>query len=110
MTASLKILLLKRYILKQETEKSPDKWAAYKKLRNQATNEMHSTVKNYYYGLIDENKENPKKMWKTINKVLGRNQHATKPSSVEVNGIRITREQNVLEAFNQHFISVGYKC
>ncbi len=107
MTASLKILILKRDILKQEAEKSTDKWATYKERRNQVTKEMRSTVKKYYYGLINESKGNPKKMWKTINKVLGRNQHATKPSNVEVNGIQITREQNVLEALKQHFISVG---
>ncbi len=50
---------------------------------------------------------NPKKMWKTINKVLDKNQHSVKLSSVEVNGRCLTREQDVLEALNQHFVSVG---
>ncbi len=97
----------KRDTLKQEAEKSPEKWPAYKKLRNQVTKEIRSAVTNYYQGLINENIGNPKKMWKTINKVLDKNQHTVKLSSVEVNGRCLTRERDVLEALNQHFVSVG---
>ncbi len=63
----------KRDILKQVAEKSNEKWPTYKKLHNQVTKEIRSTVTNYYHGLIDENMGNPKKMWKTINKVLDKN-------------------------------------
>ena len=37
--ASLKSRMMKRDILKRETEKSPEKWPAFRKLRNQVTKE-----------------------------------------------------------------------
>ena len=52
---------------------------------------------------------NPEKMWKAINKVLGKMENSLKFSSVEVEGKCLNRERNILEALNQHFVSVGPK-
>ena len=93
--------------LKHEAEKSLEKWPAFKKLRNKVTREMRNAIRDYYHGLIDENIGNPNKMWKTINKVLDKNENSVKPSSVEVDGKCLTRERDVLEALNRHFIEVG---
>ena len=46
-------------------------------------------------------------MWKAINKVLDKNENSVKLSSVEVDGKCLTRERDVLEALNRHFVSVG---
>ena len=46
-------------------------------------------------------------MWNTINKVLDKNQHSVKLSSIEVDGKYLTRETDILEALNKHFVSVG---
>lgn len=107
LTASLKNLMMERDMLKQEAEKYPEKWPAYKRLRNQVTREMRNAIRDYYHGLIDENIGNPKKMWKTINKVLDKNENSVKLSSVEVDGKCLTRERDILKALNQHFVSVG---
>ena len=76
LTASLKSRILKKDILKREVEKSPEKWPAYRKLRNLRTKEIRDAFRDYY----------PKKMWKAINKVLGKNENSVKLSSVEVEG------------------------
>ena len=68
---------------------------------------MRNTISDYYHGLIDENIGNPKKMWKAINKVLDKNENSVKLSSVEVDGKCLTRERDVLETLNRHFVSVG---
>ena len=75
LTVSLKNLMWEREILKQEAVKSPEKWSAYKQLRNKVTREMRNAISDYYHGLIDENIGNSKKMWKTINKVLDKNEN-----------------------------------
>ena len=94
-------------ILKQEAEKSPGEWSAYKQLRNKVTRQKRNTISDYYHGLIDENIGNPKKMWKAINKVLDKNENSVKLSSVEVEDKCLTRERDVLETSNRHFVSVG---
>ena len=48
-------------------------------------------------------------MWKTINKVLDKNTNSDIPSSLEFEGKRLTREPDILEAFNHHFTSIGPK-
>ena len=48
-------------------------------------------------------------MWKTINKVLDKNTSSDFPSNHDFDGERLTREPDVLEAFNHHFISKGPK-
>ena len=68
---------------------------------------MRNAIRDYYHGLIDENIGNPKKMWKAINKVMDKNENSVKLSSVEVDGKCLTRERDVLEALNRHFVSVG---
>ena len=46
-------------------------------------------------------------MWKAINKVLGKKENTVKLSSVEIEGKYLTHERDILEALNQHFVSVG---
>ena len=48
-------------------------------------------------------------MWKTINKVLDKNTNSDITSSLEFEGKRLTREPDILEAFNHHFTSIGPK-
>ena len=68
---------------------------------------MHDAIRDYYGRLIVDNKGSSKKMWKAINKVLGKKESSVKLSSVEIEGKYLTREHNILEALNQHFVSVG---
>ena len=107
LTVSLKGLMMKRDILNREAVKSSEKWPVYRKLRNKVTKETRDTIKDYYQRLIDENMGNLKKVWKAINKVLGKTENSVKLSSVEVEGICLNRERDILEALNQHFVSVG---
>ena len=52
LTASLKSRIMKRDILKREVEKSPEKWPAYRKLRNQVTKEIRDAIRDIIYGLL----------------------------------------------------------
>ena len=48
-------------------------------------------------------------MWKTINRVLDKDVKSTTFSSIEIDGKTLTKERDVLEALNCHFVSVGPK-
>ena len=88
---------------------SPEKWSVYKQLRNKVTKTIKAAIETHYRRVIDENKDNPKKMWKTINKVLNKYPQLSTTSSLDVEGNRITKEANIAEALNHHFVTVGPK-
>ena len=63
---SIRNLMKERDLAKRIAKKSPEKWSVYKQLRNKVTKEIKVAIETHYRGLIEENKDNPKKMWKTI--------------------------------------------
>ena len=109
LSASLRNLMKERDKAKQMAKGQPEMWPTYRQLRNRVTREIRIAIHDYYSGLIKENEKDPKRMWKTINKVLDKNTNSDIPSSLEFEGKRLTREPDVLEAFNHHFTSIGPK-
>ena len=106
---SIRNLMRERDMAKRAAEKSPEKWSVYKQLRNKVTKEIKVAVQSHYHGLINENKDNPKKMWHTINRVLEKSSKSTMPASLNIEGRKLTKEGDILEALNHHFVSVGPK-
>ena len=84
-------------------------WSAYSKQLNKVTKEIRYSVQDYYKGLIEKDKGDPKKMWKTLNRVLDKDAKSATLSSIEIDGKTLTKERDVLEALNCHFVSVGPK-
>ena len=46
-------------------------------------------------------------MWKTINKVLNKDMQSTVLSNINEGGKVLTKDSDMLEALNRHFVSVG---
>ena len=88
-------------------EKDHQLWPRYRKLRNRVTAELRKSVKTYYQGLIDETSNNPKEMWKSVNKVLNKDKTRTFPSSVTYKGQNLENPSGISEAFNDHFVTIG---
>ena len=95
--------------LKVKVEKSHEVWSAYRKIRNQVAKKIRISIRDYYNGLIEENIRDPKKIWRTINKVLDKYFETVSLSNLEVEGKYLTRELDVVEAMNRHFALVGSK-
>ena len=108
-TPRIKNLIRERDRAKRKAEKDRSIWPEYKRLRNRVTSELRRAVEGYYRSLIDENSSNPKEMWKTINKVLNKNQCSTAPASVMYEGKLIEKQKEIAEAFNNHFTTIGPK-
>ena len=70
---------------------------------------MKKAIQDHYHGLIEETKDDPKKMWKTINRVLNRDSASKSISSLNVNGKVVTEGGELAEALNQHLVSTGPK-
>ena len=52
---------------------------------------------------------NPKAMWKTINKVLQKNSNHTVTQNIILEGTELKSASQISEAFNKHFTTVGPK-
>ena len=102
-------MINKRDWTKKRTEKDRTLWPHYKRLRNKVTSELRRAVEHYFCNLTDENSKSPKEMWKTINKVLSKNQCSTTPGSVMYEGQLIEKQKGIAEAFNSHFTTIGPK-
>lgn len=74
-TKSLIISIRKRDKLKMQVIKNRDNLLIleqYKKYRNTVNDAIRSTKREYYLNKINENKNDPKKLWDTINESMGR--------------------------------------
>ena len=107
LTRPVRNLMMEKDKLKKAAKKDPNLWSTYKKMRNKATNAIRIAVREHYQGMIEVNKDNPKKMWKTINNVLDRGSAKTSIQCLNVNGCKITEDKQMAEALNQHFVTVG---
>ena len=47
-------------------------WSSYKVLRNKVTIELRKCVQQYYHAIVKENCNDPKEIWRTVNKVLNK--------------------------------------
>ena len=108
-TPCIKNLIYERDRAKRKAERDQSIWPEYKRLRNRVTRELRRGIETYYQNLIDENSNNPKKMRKMINKVLNKNQHSTTPKFVMFEGQSIEKPNEIAEAFNNHFATMGPK-
>ena len=108
-TVEIKNLMKERDLAKKRSEKDASYWSDYKKLRNKVTSELRARVQEYYYNLIDETQNNPKAMWKTINKVLHKDSNHTVTQNIIFEGTELKSASQISEAFNKHFTTVGPK-
>ena len=92
---------------KRLSSKNTSYWQDYKTLRNKVTNDIRLSVKQHYKDLISQNRNDPKKMWKTINKVLDKDSKSTSISQLKESDTTIENRQEILETLNKHFVTVG---
>ena len=93
--------------LKKLASKNSNYWQDYKILRNKVTNDIRLSVQQHYKYLTSQNRNNPKKMWKTIHKVLDKESSSTSISQLKEGDTAINNKQDILETLNEYFVTVG---
>ena len=63
LNADIRSLMMRRDKAKKDTRRNPALWPLYKKLRNEVTKAIRIAMQDHYSGLIEQNKNDPKKMW-----------------------------------------------
>ena len=97
----------KRDKLKKLASRNSSYWPDYKILRNKVTKDIRLSVQQHYKEFISQNRNDPKKMWKTINKFLNKNSNSTSISQLKEGDTTIENKEEVFETLNEHFVTVG---
>ena len=63
--------------------------------------------KDYYSSKIAVQKINPKKAWKSINNLLGRQNKPTVVNELNVGEQNLTSPEDIAEGFNEYFSNIG---
>ena len=110
-TADLKERMRQRDILKIKAiqSKHPHDWAIFKATRNSVNSEIKQVKEFYYQKAFSESQGNPKKTWGIINEITSRKRNISNVNEIKLNGSSITNTQEISEAFNSHFATIGPK-
>ena len=80
-------------------------WANYRVARNKAVSLLRTAKSRYFTTTFEENKNNPKGIWKTIKSLIGDKKHK-RISNLRNNGQNLNTEE-MAEAFNLHFSTIA---
>ena len=78
-------------------------WKTYRSLHNQVTLLIRKTKHSYNKKLIEDNRDNPKAFWKTMNKILPGRKKKHASSTINANGSLIVDKFQIANAFNSYF-------
>ena len=82
-------------------------WLNFKTARNKVNIELRSAKKDFYSSKIAGQKINPKKAWKSINNLLGRQNKPTVVNELNVGEENLTSPEDIAEGFNEYFSNIG---
>ena len=68
---------------------------------------IRNAIQDQFKEVVENRKGDPKKMYKTINKVHNKDMQSTELSNINKDGKVLTMDSDTLEALNHHFVSVG---
>lgn len=101
----------KLYIQHKENPQDHALLIRYKRYRNKLTALIRMTKNEYDTNRIIQTKNNPKKLWDTINDITGRkNKNKVCIEAInDSNNVKITCPKEITESLNKHFSTIGSK-
>ena len=92
---------------KAKKEKSEDSWNIAKYLRNATNSNIRQAKRDFILEKLNHNKNEPKKFWKTIRKVMPTKKSTNNSDILLKNGPHKLEREKVAEFVNEYFIKVG---
>ena len=108
-TTGIKCLINEREKLKRKAiiTKLETDWSKYKRTRNQVNIKLRNAKTNYYSSKIFNQKYNPKKAWRSINNLLGKQNKNSKINELILEGNTLNNPKDITQGFNTYFSSIG---
>lgn len=92
---------------KAKKTNSNEDWSNYRLLRNKCTKLIKMSKSQYYLNLINNNMNDPSKFWKITKSLVGSNKSSDLPKVLKVDQRLITDKADMVNVFNNHFISAS---
>ena len=110
MTSDLKNAMRDKDFHYAKTIKTNSKyhWEMYKMMKNFVKKGVKKCKAEYYSDLINKNKGNPSKLWKTFNEITSKKSNST-ITSIKADGVLYTETNKIAQALNTHFPRIGTK-
>ena len=108
-TPQIKRLMEERDRAKKNSIKNHKLLKSHQSLRNKVRNTIRSSIRLHYQSLINENKDNPKNMWRTMNKVLDKAPNSATIIQVRDGGKTHSDSKQIANVLNGHFFNVGMR-
>ncbi|XP_015747956.1 PREDICTED: uncharacterized protein LOC107327726 [Acropora digitifera] len=86
-----------------------DHWSKYRAARNYAVSMIRSAKRDFYATSFQDNKNNPRAIWKSIKTLTGANRNTDAIKKLEVDGRVIEERLEMSEQFNCYFSSIADK-
>ena len=101
--------IYKRDFLKKKATSTNDPliWKEFKGARNKVNNSIKKAKRKYFSKKLDASKCNPRKTRRLINELQSRQCKSTKVSQIKLGQQVFTSSEDISEAFNNHFTSIG---
>ena len=84
-------------------------WQTYKTIRNKLTSAIKSAKAEYYANVLEENKFNPRNIWKTIKSLLPNTRTLSALTELNVNNEIISNPVHIAHTPNDYFTNIGAK-
>ena len=99
----------KRDFLKKKatSTNNPLIWKEFKDARNKVNNSIKKAKREYFSEKLDASKCDTRKTWRLINELQPRQCKSTKVSQIKSGHQVFTSPEDIAEAFNNHFTSIG---
>ena len=96
----------KKYAIKHSSQPH---WESFQFLRNKVNVEMRNAKSKYFHDKITDCSvmNDPKKTWKLINSLLGKNNKSNNVNELLVDGTSVSDPKSIADAFNDYFIGIG---
>ena len=99
--------LYKKYLKNRNCKAVEEK---YKQYNHQLKRTKRAARKKYYIETCETNKNNSRKLWKTINRVIHHTNNKTEIiEKLKINGITEYRGEEIVEEFARYFSTIGEK-
>ena len=82
-----------------QKQKSTEEWVKYKELRNKTTRLIRNAEQDYNSNLIEENKKNLSKLWKTLKSVIATKSKTSTTESLETDSSVIQEPRKISQSF-----------
>ena len=95
-----------RLLKKARNSNLPEDWSRFTHAKRQSTNVLRKTKRSFFREKIDENKGNPKGVWKALKSLSGTSKPRVRINEITTENEVVSDESVVANELNEYFVNI----